>query len=447
MEFISKVTSYIKTHNLCPHGAKLIVGVSGGADSIALLHFLHHTGYQCLVAHCNFHLREKDADDDEAFVKTIANQWHLPFFSIGFDTNAVATAKGISIEMAARELRYDWFTSLMEEQQAEAIAVAHHLDDSIETFFINLSRGTGLRGLLGIQPRQGNIIRPFLSVTRTEIDNYLSVNSLIHRTDHSNFNQLIIRNRIRHSLIPVFESFNPSFRQIMEENFTRLGELNNVTNGLIDAFREMAVVTHNGYWSIAIDQLKQQQPNIHFYLFELLNPYHFNDATVNNILANLDGESGRQFFSATHRVIKDRNQLLVVPLMPVDETKYIVPVGTSSTEIPIKLTLSDPLDANGFAIEKQKEVACIDFDKLSFPLTIRHPKEGDFFYPFGHQGKKKLSDFFIDQKWNLLEKENCWLLISDKQIVWIIGHRLDDRFKVDANTKKILKISFFGTLV
>ncbi len=446
MEFTSRVTSYIKTHNLCPHGAKLIVGVSGGADSVALLHFLHQAGYQCLVAHCNFHLRGNDSDDDEVFVKTLAAQWHLPFFSIGFDTNSVAKARGISIEMAARELRYEWFASLMTKQKAAAIAVAHHLDDSIETFFINLSRGTGLRGLVGIAPQQGNIIRPFLSVSRTEIDNYLSANSLKHRTDKSNFDQLIIRNKIRHALLPLFESFNPSFRQIMEENFTRLGELNNVTNSLIDAFRETAVVTHNGYWSVAIDQLKERQPHIHFYLFELLNPYHFNDTTVCNILANLDGESGRQYFSATHRVVKDRNHLLVSPLMPVDETEYIIPAGTLSVETPIRLTLSEPLDANGFILEKQKEIACLDFDKLSFPLEIRHPKEGDYFYPFGNRGKKKLSDFFIDHKWNLLQKESCWLLTSDKQIVWIIGDRPDNRFRVDPETKKILKISFFRNL-
>jgi len=446
MEFTSKVTSYIKGHNLCPNGAKLIVGVSGGADSVALLHFLHHAGYQCLVAHCNFHLRGKDSDNDEVFVKTLAAQWQLPFFCIGFDTNTVAKTKGISIEMAARELRYDWFASLMEEQQAMAVAVAHHLDDSIETFFINLSRGTGLRGLVGIRPQQGNIIRPFLSVTRAEIDNYLSIKSSKHRIDNSNFDQLIIRNKIRHSLVPVFESFNPAFRQIMEENFSRLGELNSVTNGLINAFRKKAVATHNGYLSIAIDQLKELHPNVHFYLFELLSPYRFNDATVNNILASLDGESGRQYFSATHRVIKDRSHLLVSPLMPVDESEYSIPVEVSSIEMPIRLTLSDPLDAKGFTIEKQKEVACVDFDKLSFPLKIRHPKEGDYFYPFGNQGKKKLSDFFIDQKWNLLDKESCWLLTCDKQIVWIIGHRLDNRFKVDADTKKILKITFFRNL-
>jgi tRNA(Ile)-lysidine synthase len=446
MEFTSKVTSYIKDHNLCTQGAKLIVGVSGGADSVALLHLLHHAGYQCIVAHCNFHLRGKDSDNDELFVKTLASQWHLPYFSIGFDTNAVAKSKGISMEMAARELRYDWFASLMTEQNAAAIAVAHHLDDSIETFFINLSRGTGLRGLVGIQPQQGNIIRPFLSVTRAEIDNYLSIKSLKHRIDNSNFDQLIIRNRIRHSLVPVFESFNPAFRQIMEENFTRLGELNSVANSLIDTFRKRAVTAHNGYLSIAIDQLKEQQPNLHFYLFELLSPYRFNDATVNNILASLDGESGRQYFSATHRVIKDRNHLLVSPLMPVDEAAYSVPVGASSIEIPIKLTLSYSLQANGFTIEKQPEVACVDLEKLTFPLEIRHPKEGDFFYPFGNRGKKKLSDFFINQKWNLLEKENCWVLTSDKQIVWIIGHRIDDRFKVEPNTKNILKITFFRTL-
>jgi tRNA(Ile)-lysidine synthase len=440
MEFTHKVISYIKTHQLCREGAKLIVGVSGGADSIALLHFLHNAGYACIVAHCNFHLRGVESDTDETFVKNLADKWHIPFFSTSFDTKTLAKEKGISIEMAARDLRYDWFASLKQEQNAEAIAIAHHLDDSIETFFINLSRGTGLRGLLGIQPKQGNIIRPFLSVSRDEINNYISNNHLQSRIDLSNFDQLIIRNKIRHSLIPVFESFNPSFRQIMAENFTRLGELNEVANDLIESFRKDTVIDYEGYFSISINKLRNQT-NTHYFLFELLKPYNFNDATVNDILCHLDGESGKSFFSPTHRVIKDRNYLLVTPSTVVDNSSYSIPEGTLSINTPLELHFAQPISVTTNSIVKNSRVACIDFEKLTFPLKIRRPKEGDFFYPLGMNGKKKLSDFFIDKKFNLFDKENCWLLTSDNQIIWIIGYRIDDRFKIDDKSKKMIKIS------
>lgn len=440
MEFTHKVISYIKTHQLCIEGATLIVGVSGGADSVALLHVLHNAGYKCIVAHCNFHLRGIESDTDETFVRDLADKWHIPFFSTSFNTKTFAKEKGISIEMAARDLRYDWFATLKQEQNADAIAIAHHLDDSIETFFINLSRGTGLRGLLGIQPKQGCIIRPFLSVSRDEINNYISINNLQSRIDLSNFDQLIIRNRIRHSLIPIFESFNPSFRQIMAENFMRLGELNEVAIDLIESFRKDAVIDHEGYFSISINKLRNQT-NAHYFLFELLKPYNFNDATVNDILHHLDGESGKSFFSSTHRIIKDRNHLLITSSIAVDNSSYSIPEGTFSINKPINLYLSQPVSIETTSIVKNSNVACIDFEKLTLPLKIRRPKEGDVFYPLGMNGKKKLSDFFIDQKFNLLEKENCWLLTSNEQIVWIIGYRLDDRFKIDEKSKKMIKIS------
>jgi len=446
MEFTNKVISYITTHQLCKEGAKLVVGVSGGADSVALLHVLHNAGYKCIVAHCNFHLRGVESDADETFVKNLADKWHIPFFTTSFDTKTFAKEKGISIEMAARDLRYEWFATLKQEQNAEAIAIAHHLDDSIETFFINLSRGTGLRGLLGIQPKQGFVIRPFLSVSRDEINNYISVNYLHSRIDLSNFDQLIIRNKIRHSLIPVFESFNPSFRQIMAENFVRLGELNEVANNIIESFRKDAVIDHEDYFSISISKLRNYS-NAHYFLFELLKPYNFNDAIVNDILYHLDGESGKSFFSSTHRAIKDRNYLLVTPSTAVDNSNYSIPEDTFSINKPINLYLSRPISIESASIVKNSNIACIDFEKLTFPLKIRRPKEGDFFYPLGMTGKKKMSDFFIDKKLNLLEKENCWLLTSEDQIVWVIGYRIDDRFKIDDNSKKMIKISLSKDIV
>jgi len=226
----------------------------------------------------------------------------------------------------------------------------------------------------------------------------------------------------------------------------RLGELNEVANNLIESFRKEAVIDHKGYISISISKLRNQS-NAHYFLFELLKPYNFNDAIVNDILYHLDGESGKSFFSSTHRAIKDRNYLLVTPSTAVDNSNYSIPEDTFSINKPINLYLSRPISIESASIVKNSNIACIDFEKLTFPLKIRRPKEGDFFYPLGMTGKKKMSDFFIDKKLNLLEKENCWLLTSEDQIVWVIGYRIDDRFKIDDNSKKMIKISLSKDIV
>jgi len=442
MNFLHTIESYIIANQLPKPGEKLIVGVSGGADSVALLHVLQQLHYQCVVAHCNFHLRGKESDEDAQFVRQLATTYNVPFESIHFDTKNTAKQRGISIEMAARDLRYDWFKTLRQQHNACAIAIAHHLDDSIETFFINLARGTGLRGLVGIQPRQANVVRPFLNVTRFEIEKYLTDNHLLFRTDSSNFDEAILRNKIRHTIVPAFKSINPSFDATMKENFERLSETMEVANSLVNSVQEQAVKDFGSHIAIEIEPLKASG-NIHFYLFELLRPFHFTATTIHDIVNQLEGESGKQFFSATHRLIKDRTQLLVHALAQPEPETYLIDENTHHIDKPLQLIVSEPQAIECVTIDRDKEVACLDADKLRFPLILRRPKAGDYFYPFGKSGKKKLSDFFIDNKWSLLQKEQCWLLISDNQIVWVVGTRIDNRFCIDKNTKKVTKIRFF----
>jgi tRNA(Ile)-lysidine synthase len=446
MNFPQKIASYIADNQLPESGAKLIVGVSGGADSVALLHVLLQLHYSCVVAHCNFHLRGNESDEDVQFVGQLCEKWNIPFETIDFDTKNKAKERGISIEMAARDLRYAWFEALRQRHQAVAVAIAHHLDDSIETFFINLARGTGLRGLVGIQALQGNIIRPLLDITRGEIENYLNSNNIPFRTDSTNFDQSILRNKIRHTVIPTFEAINPAFLTTMRENFDRLAETLAVANGQVDKLKDELVESSSDQISIDIDLL-QAHENIHFCLFELLRPYNFGAATINDIITQLNGDPGKQFFSPTHRLIKDRSRLIIHPLTETDTTHYIIDAHTRLIDYPLSLSISAPQARDRVIIEREKEFAFLDTDKLIFPLLLRHPKAGDFFYPFGSKGKKKLSDYFIDQKWNLYQKEQCWLILSDDQIVWVVGNRIDNRFCINAGTKRVTKIRFLQPVV
>ena len=441
-KILRKVVQFIHDQNLIPIGNRLIVGVSGGRDSMMLLHILHQIGYQCIVAHCNFQLRENESNEDERFVFGITQQMNLPFYHVSFETKEYAQKEAISIEMAARDLRYKWFETLRQTLHADAIAIGHHADDVIETFFINLIRGTGLRGLTGISAHNGFIIRPLLCLNRKEIDQYIEANQLTYRTDSTNNDQTIQRNKIRHQVIPLLVEMNPSFHETMQKNIAQLSDAYSIVHHEIKQNISKLMQSDNEKVTISLASLMQEK-NPRFTLFELLHPFQFNPTTIESIYKSLTGISGKQFFSPTHRLIKDRNQMLLFPInKDHDPSSYFINQSTSVLQISNLLTLeiSQPLSSTNITIEKQKEIIFVDTNKLCFPLEVRHPRTGDFFYPFGNKGKKKLSDFFIDQKWDLHQKEKCWLLLSGDSIIWIIGARLDNRFKVDEQTKTITKI-------
>lgn len=436
----SRISSYIQEQQLPSPSEKILVAVSGGVDSVILLHILNLLGYSCSVLHCNFHLRNEESDRDERFVEELARKMNLPFFKADFDTKTYAANKGISIEMAARELRYEWFEKVRQEQNAKAIAVAHHADDSIETFLMNIVRGTGIHGLTGIKPWNNYIMRPLLCVFRQEIELYAQKNQLAYITDSSNQEEIYTRNKFRHSIIPLLETINPAIKKTLLSEMAIFRETEILAQQQIEIIKKKIVCHSNGNLLIDINLLKEEVA-ISGILFEILSPLGFSSEDIPSIIRSLDGISGKQFISSTHRLVKDRNFLIIEVTEPqtVSSETFSINKNQSTITHPIKLCF-DKLAGENFKIEANKNIAYFDADKLQFPLTIRKWKKGDVFIPFGMKGLKKLSDYFIDNKFSLVEKENTYLLCSGENIIWIVGKRTDNRYRVENHTQSVLRV-------
>ncbi|WP_106830091.1 tRNA lysidine(34) synthetase TilS [Parabacteroides pacaensis] len=433
------VQLYIDNLQLLVPEQNVIVGLSGGADSVALLDLLVTLGYPCIAAHCNFHLRGEESIRDEEFARTFAEKLNVPFKKIDFDTREFAQEKHLSIEMAARELRYEWFERIRQEYNAQAIAVAHHQDDSVETFLLNLMRGTGLRGLTGIAPKNGYIVRPLLCVTREDIINYLKERGLDFVTDSTNLSDAYTRNFIRLNLIPMMEKITPSVRKMITRTSDYLSEAESIYLHEVEQARK-------GLWKdnkLLIKELLTY-PAPKTILFELLRPYNFTTLVVDNIFDTLGKSSGKLFYSPTHRIIKDRDFLILSENKKVKDAVYTIYPQEELLELPIKLSF-ELISANiSYPWEKDHFTAYFDFGKLTFPLLLRHWRHGDWFIPFGMRGRKKLSDYFNDNKFSLLQKEECWLLCSGDDIIWIIGERTDNRFRVTQATNNVIVVKFLG---
>jgi len=438
---LQKVQSYIQKHRLLTQNRPILVGVSGGTDSVVLLHILISLGYDCIIAHCNFHLRIEESDLDEIYVRKLASNYNIKLHTIDFKTIEYANKHGISIEMAARNLRYKWFEQLLEKYGAQAIAVAHHADDSIETLLLNLVRGTGLRGLTGISPRNNNVVRPLLCCNRLEIENYLIEHELTHVEDSTNALSDYKRNKIRNEVIPLLSELNPAIKQTLYTNINHFDGALAIYQQAISDITNRIVEKSGKVIKMDIQQIKEQAHTLTV-LYELLQPYNFNSKVVEQICEHLDSESGKIFYSETHRLIKDRGHLIITDKNEVLEKKYSIYDTDTVNFVPFELTIRKINTDNGFQISKLKNRIHVDASKISFPLTVRPWTEGDIFYPFGMNTRKKLSDFFIDNKLSLLEKEQVRVLISgENEIVWIIGLRTDNRFRVNENTKDVLEIN------
>lgn len=434
------VRDYIEKFQLLTKDRPVLVGVSGGADSIALLTVLVKLGYSCIGAHCNFHLRGEESLRDEQFVADYLWSLQIPLCRIDFDTRHYAADHNLSIEMAARELRYEWFEKKRQEYGAQAIAVAHHRDDSIETVLMNLIRGTGIRGLGGIRPKNGFIIRPLLCVNREEILTWLSEEKLPYVTDSTNLSDAYTRNFIRLKVLPLLEEINPSVRNAIERTSQNLSAVETIYRDIIQKVKSEVFQDGN---RISISLLLQH-PSPSTLLYELLKPYDFTRLVVDDIFRSLTKESGKIFYSPTFRLIKDRNDLLLTPLVENDiQSIYQLTTETGESEQPIKLSWQKVVIDKDFHIRKDKNIAYFDFEKISFPLILRHWEEGDWFIPFGMKGRKKLSDYFSDHKFSRMDKEQIWLLCSGENIIWITGERSDNRFCVDEATKEVLVVHFF----
>ena len=433
-----KVQTYIQKHQLLTSNKPVIVGVSGGTDSVVLLHLLISLEYNCIIAHCNFHLRTEESDRDETFVRNLASFYKLPFYCVDFQTTTHAKELGISIEMAARELRYNWFAELLEKHNAQAIAVAHHADDSIETLLLNLVRGTGLRGMTGIAPRNKNVVRPLLCCMRSELENYLVKHGLEHVEDSTNALSDYKRNKIRNEVIPLLEEINPSIKQTLHTSIDYFNGTLAIYQQAISTILNQIVEKSDYIVKMNINVINEQV-HIPTIMYELLYPYGFHPATIEQVTEHLNAESGKVFYSETHRLIKDRNFLIISEKGIIIDSEYFISHTETILNIPFTLRINRFSINSDFKPSKDANSIHIDASLVSFPLQIRRWREGDFFYPFGMKQRKKVSDFFIDNKLSLIEKEQVWLLVSDNEIVWIVGLRMDNRFRVTEKTNEVIE--------
>lgn len=429
---------FIKEKQLFESHQKVLLAVSGGIDSMVLLDLFEKSEFEYGIIHCNFNLRGKESDGDEAFVREQVLNHGVPAWFKSFDTKEYAELNGISIEMAARELRYEYFEKIRSENNYSYIATAHHLDDLIETFFLNLSRKTGIKGLTGIKEKNGKVIRPLLFAFRNEIEDYARANFIDFREDSSNNDDIYQRNYLRNNILPLFLDWNTAFKKNLLASIENLKETEQVYSGYLQTDREIVFVNEGNKGIIQIGELKKVLfPKV--VLFEILTDYNFNSTVINEVFESLGNDSGKQFYSQTHRVIKDRENLYINPLEEKEDRIYYIESDDIELFQPLDLNL-EKISGQDFNIIKSANVACLDLDLLEFPLLIRKWQQGDYFQPLGMTGFKKVSDFFIDEKLPLHEKENTWLLCSGNKIVWIMGHRIDNRFKITPKTQQVLKI-------
>lgn len=419
---------------------RILVGLSGGADSVALLHLLKAAGHTTIAAHCNFNLRGSESDADEAFVRGLCRKEGIEVHVQSFDTTAYARSHKLSIEMAARELRYRWFQQLMAQHNCALLATGHHGNDAIETFFLNLSRGTGVRGLTGMDYRREQLIRPLLFASADEIRNFCKERALSWREDATNSETLFVRNKIRHRIQPLFEELNPSFFATMQHNLDHLRELAAFFDTEMEKLRNEWVAQEGDTHLIPL-RLLREHPQKNSVLFELLRPYGFNSKVAQQIAEGLDSEPGRQFFSATHRLVIDRYNLLLVKDQENDQNRYILEGGCKQLTVPLSLKWASYPKTEAFILSKNPHEVQLDAELIDFPLYLRKARPGDRFIPLGMTGFKKISDFYVDQKLSLLQKEDTWLLTNGHDILWVVGHRIDERYKITPSTRTILHLT------
>jgi len=432
-------TNYIRKNNLIKKQDRLLLAVSGGIDSMVLANLFLKLGSRIGIAHCNFCLRSKESDMDEDLVREFAAENKIPFYSIRFKTKEYARKRGISVQMAARELRFEWFEKIRTDNFYDFIVTAHNLDDKIETMFINLARGTGLTGLTGIKPLNNRIIRPLLFATRKKIEEYCIDNHIIFREDKSNAESRYTRNKIRHHVIPVLMEINPSVKDTLNETADRLSGIDDFITGYIDDIRSQISIVKGSEIVFDVDKLKLHLKT-RALIFELFSRYGVTGSLTDELLRLISGSTGKKIFSKTHTLLRNRNELIVTPLVNRSREHYEIAIVEDFLSVPgIKSAVLKNAGPD-YKISREKNVASIDSGKLRFPLIIRGWKAGDTFYPLGMKQKKKLSDFFIDEKYSLIKKENTLLLESEGEIVWIIGERIDERFKLTDSTTVILSI-------
>ena len=430
---------YIK-ETLCLTGAeKMILAVSGGIDSVCMAYLFKNTGFTFAIAHCNYGLRGDESDSDELLIKQLADTFEVPFYSIHFNTKEYAQLQKVSIQVAARELRYSWFENLRRKFNYDFVAVAHNADDAIETFFINLIRGCGINGITGIKARNEHVLRPVLFAHRSEIVEFCTEHNISFRTDSSNLTDKYLRNRIRNSIIPDFEKEAADFKKTMNENLNRFDDAAKLYNFAVEKIISDILNTNEPNKHLVSISKLVESPSPKTILFETLKRYQFSGKTSEDVFFNLAGISGKTFFSNQFRLIKDREYLIICRLDQANDQKYYVDQDTLEIHEPYHMNFSFH-DSDGYEFSINKSIADFDADQLVFPLMFRRWQHGDYFKPLGLRNMKKVSDYFTDKKLSLYDKENCWILTSAGEIIWLIGYRIDDRFKITDKTMRVLRV-------
>jgi len=440
--FLRKIEQFIEQKELMNNSQLYLVALSGGADSVALLLALKKLGYNIEAAHCNFHLRGEESDRDEDFCKNLCRELDIKLHLAHFDTQTNASLHGISIEMAARNLRYNYFKALLKDINASAVCVAHHKDDSAETLLLNLVRGTGIEGLTGIKSKNNRIVRPFLCVRRNEIVNYLEQQNQLFVTDSSNLVNDVQRNKIRLDVMPLLQTINPLVVEHLNQTGEYIEEAASILNTALEQMQNRVVLLKTEEQTIVdIERLEKEQSS-NYLLWYILKNYGFNAAQIKQISCGLKTSVGRVWESTTHALTINNNKIIVEPLFTCDSKEYrLIEEGlyhlNSKLSIEIK---KEPYSIdNGFS--KDPKDVWIDADKVVFPLSVRLIKEGDRMIPLGMKGSKLISDILTDTKVSYFDRQRQYVLLNnDQQIIWLVGRRIDDRYKITSSTKTVLKI-------
>ena len=433
---------YIEENELFTHNDKILLTVSGGVDSMVMMALTAAAGYRFGVAHCNFQLRGQESDEDELLVEREARRYGVEFFNKRFDTTGEMERTGESMEMAARRLRYAWFKELCAEHGYTAIAIAHHSNDSIETFFINMLRGTGLRGLTGITTQLGHIVRPMMFATRKDIHDYAVAHHIPFREDSSNRTTKYLRNKVRLGLIPMLKEINPRFTPIMRRNISRLSQAQDFINAAIDIVKGEALERSGDIYRLKVSAIRPTLPR-NYVIYEILSAeFGFKGDVVDSLCHALDCDAtGRSFFARVWVAVGDRGDVVVARIDDADSCETIVEKGAVRSYVGGSVLYYEYCDIDFIdSLDQGDNVALLDADKLKFPLKVRRWHDGDWFIPFGMSGRKKLSDYLIDKKVSMAEKNRQFVLLSGDDIVWVIGRRLDDRYAITRKTENVLKV-------
>ncbi len=440
MNLAEQFLAFIAKENLFSPKDKLLLAVSGGLDSVALCELCHQSGFDFTIAHGNFQLRGAESERDEAFVCSLGKKYGKEVVVKRFDTDEYAAANKLSIQAAARELRYAWFHEQIGRWPGSGyILTAHHLDDNIETLLMHFFRGTGIAGLRGMLPKQGKILRPLLFAEKEALKAFAEAHRLQWVEDSSNEQDKYTRNYFRHQLLPLIEKIHPAAKSNLAGNIERFRDVEQLYRQSIDLHKKKLLEHKGSEIHIPVLKLKKAMP-LKTIAYEIIREYGFTAAQSDELIALLDSESGKYIRSATHRILKNRNWLIISPDIDILTGNIIIEAGTKQVQYPMGDLRIGSIPVAGHKLQTASSIAQLDAGEIRFPLLLRKWKPGDYFYPLGMRKKKKIARFLIDQKLSQTEKEKVWVIEMDKKIVWIVGMRIDDRFRIKAGTKQVLNI-------